>query len=135
MFNIIFLRKVVNKKYFRRLLPSFAGLGFMYLTGCSGVTHEMPERGFWSESLVRRWEHGMDSGNGSMGALVYGTPLADTIIFSSWDLYMPLNEPLMPVNTAAHLDTIRKLMFAGFYGEASEYVVKLSREEGYGSKR
>ena len=48
---------------------------------------------------------------------------------------MPLNEPLMPVNTAAHLDTIRKLMFAGFYGEASEYVVKLSREEGYGSKR
>ncbi len=125
----------ISKNYYRRLLYVSALLGCLSLSGCSSITHDIPERGFWSESLVKRWEHGMVSGNGTTGALVYGTPLADTIIFSNWDIYMPLHEPLMPVNTASHLDTIRKMLYAGMYGEASEFVVRLSREEGYGSKR
>lgn len=105
------------------------------LSGCSNQNYSEEDRGFFSEKQVTRWEHGMVSGNGVTGALVYGLPLADTIIMSSWDLYMPLNEPLPPVDMGAHLDTIREMMFGGLYGEASEYVVQLSREEGYGNKR
>lgn len=124
-----------GNSHIRRVLPALAPLIVLLLTGCFSTDTGIPERGFWSERPVRRWEHGMVSGNGSAGAIVYGIPLADTIILTSHDLYMPLHEPLPPVNTAAHLDTIREMMFEGRFGEASEYVVRLSREEGYGSKR
>lgn len=107
----------------------------MFFTGCVGEQTGIPERGYYSETPVNRWEHGMVSGNGVTGALVYGVPRRDTVVLSGWDLYMPLNEPLLPVNMGIHLDTIREMMFAGLYGDASEYVVSLSREEGYGSKR
>ncbi|MBE0673695.1 MAG: glycoside hydrolase N-terminal domain-containing protein, partial [Bacteroidales bacterium] len=103
--------------------------------GCSDAERELPDRGFFSEKVIGRWENAMVSGNGVTGALVYGLPLADTVILSSWDLYMPLNEPLPPVDMGSHLDTIRKMMFAGNFGEASKYVVGLSQDEGYGNKR
>ena len=92
-------------------------------------------RGFWSEKPARSWEQSLVTGNGTMGALVMGLPLSDTLIISHARLYMPLNEPITPVNTGAGLDTIRKMMFAGKYGEASQYVVDLSNQEGWKEKR
>jgi alpha-L-fucosidase 2 len=107
----------------------------MFFAGCGNENRGVPDRGYYSDTPVTRWEDGMVSGNGVTGALVYGNPGRDTVILSGWDLYMPLNEPLLPVNMGEHLDTIREMMLAGLYGDASEFVVRLSREEGYGSKR
>jgi alpha-L-fucosidase 2 len=93
------------------------------------------QRGFWSEKPAINWEHSLVTGNGTMGVLVMGQPLSDTLILSHAKLYMPLHEPLPPVNSGAKLDTIRQLMFAGKYAEASQYVVDLSHSEGWVGKR
>ncbi len=70
-----------------------------------------------------------------MGALVMGHPHSDTITLGHALLYMPLNEPLVPVSQGEHLDHIRQLMLEGAFGEASQFVVDLSHEEGWGGKR
>lgn len=96
---------------------------------------EIPQRGFVSTRPARGWEEGLISGNGTHGALVYGQPLHETIALNHARLYLPLNEPLPPVDTGSHLAEIRALMAEGQYQRASEYVVELSHQEGWGGKR
>jgi hypothetical protein len=106
------------------------------IAGCSGNSDmTLPERGFWSERPARTWEESLVTGNGTQGALVMGHPLTDTIILSHAKFYMPLHEPLPPVNSGAKLDSIRLMMAAGEFGKASQYVVDLSHREGWGGKR
>ena len=77
----------------------------------------------------------MVSGNGRHGALVLGQPLEEVIIFNHARLFMPLNKPLPPVDTASHLREIRDLMARGEYQRAADLVVEVSHREGYGGKR
>jgi alpha-L-fucosidase 2 len=94
-----------------------------------------PERGFVSSAPAATWEQALVSGNGKYGALVFGDPVNETIILNHARLYMPLNEPLPPVNTGAHLAEIRKMIADGEYQKAADFVVALSKKEGYGAKR
>jgi hypothetical protein len=97
--------------------------------------NDFQNRGFWSEKPAQTWEQSLVTGNGTMGVLVMGKPLSDTLIMSHAKLYMPLHEPLPPVNSGEKLDSIRQMMFAGRYGEASQFIVDLSHREGWGGKR
>lgn len=94
-----------------------------------------PERGFLSTEPATDWEHALVSGNGKFGALVFGQPLDEKIILNHARLYLPLHEPLPPVNTAAHLNEIRKMISDGQYQSAADFVVALSEKENYGPKR
>lgn len=118
----------------RIAVPALLLLGF---PAC--VNHQarfdFPERGFVSREPATDWEHAMVSGNGKFGALVFGQPLDETIILNHARLYLPLHEPLPPVNSAAHLKEIRQMLANGQYQRASDYVVELSQKENYGPKR
>jgi hypothetical protein len=94
-----------------------------------------PERGFVSSKPATQWEHALVSGNGKYGALVFGQPLDETIVLNHARLFMPVHEPLTPVNTGAHLTEIRQMIANGQYKRATEYVVEISKTEGYGEKR
>lgn len=94
-----------------------------------------PERGFISSVAATNWEHALTSGNGKYGALVFGQPLDETIVLNHARLFMPLHEPLPPVDTASHLKEIRRLLADGQYQRAADLVVELSKNEGYGAKR
>jgi alpha-L-fucosidase 2 len=96
---------------------------------------KVPERGFISSRPANRWEEALISGNGKMGAMVFGRPLEETIILNRAGLFMPLNKPLPPVDTASHLSEIRKMISDGQYQKAADYVVELSHKEGWGEKR
>ncbi len=94
-----------------------------------------PERGFYSTKPATTWENGLASGNGKLGALVFGQPIDETIVVSSSDLLMPLNKPLNPVNTAPYLSEIRNLLANKEYQKAADLVINISKNEGYGGKR
>lgn len=98
-------------------------------------TISYPERGFVSLKAATHWEQALVSGNGKYGALVFGQPLDETIVLNHARLFMPVNEPLPPVNTGAHLEEIRRMIADGQYKRATEYVVEISKTEGYGEKR
>lgn len=99
------------------------------------IISSSPERGFVSSKPATYWEQALVSGNGRYGALVFGQPLDETIILNHARLYMPLNEPLPPVNTAKHLVEIRQLLADGKYQQAADFVVERSKKEGFGAKR
>jgi alpha-L-fucosidase 2 len=92
-----------------------------------------PERGFVSSQPAPNWEQALISGNGKFGALVYGQPLEEIIVLNHARLFMPLNQPLPPVDTGTHLKEIRQRLAAGDYQRAADLVVELSRQEGYGA--
>ncbi|MEI8290103.1 MAG: glycoside hydrolase N-terminal domain-containing protein [Verrucomicrobiota bacterium] len=94
-----------------------------------------PERGFTSSVAATNWEYALTSGNGKFGALVFGQPLDETIVLNHARLFMPLCEPLPPVDTASHLKEIRRMLADGEYQRAADFVVELSKKEGYGEKR
>lgn len=94
-----------------------------------------PESGFVSSQPARGWEQALISGNGTMGALVFGQPLEETIILNHARLFMPLHPPLPPPKTGSHLGEIRELMVGGEYQRAADLVVNVSHSEGYGGKR
>ena len=121
------------------MLPIFRALPAIITALLSGPLAAMdaaaPERGFVSSQPAANWENALISGNGKFGALVYGQPLNETIVFNHARLFMPLHEPLPPVDSASHLMEIRRMLAAGEYQQAADFVVKLANEEGYGGKR
>jgi alpha-L-fucosidase 2 len=94
----------------------------------------IPAKGFKSMVPASDWTKSLLSGNGIMGAMVMGYPYSDTIIVNHALLYRPQTAPRKPVSQGAHLDEIRKLMLEGDYQGAADYIVKLSKSEGYSSK-
>ncbi len=94
-----------------------------------------PERGFVSRQPATAWEQALITGNGKLGAMVYGTPNDETIILNHGRLYLPLNQPLPPPDTAPLLPEIRRLMAAEQYQKAADLVVATADKAGYGGKR
>ncbi|HSO78241.1 MAG TPA: glycoside hydrolase N-terminal domain-containing protein, partial [Bacteroidales bacterium] len=115
-----------------------SALIFLTTACCGKIRNEIsssPSNGFKSKRPASSWEEALVTGNGTMGAMVMGYPYSDTIIINHALLYLPLNRPLKPVSQGAHLDSIRTMMLRGDYGKASQFVVGLSKDEGYGAKR
>jgi hypothetical protein len=94
-----------------------------------------PTHGFVSSKPATHWEQALVSGNGKYGAMVFGQPVDETIVLNHARLFMPVHEPLPPVNTGAHLPEIRQMLAAGQYQKAADFVVALSKTEGFGGKR
>lgn len=94
-----------------------------------------PDRGFVSSKPATHWEQALVSGNGKYGALVFGQTVDETIILNHARLFMPVHEPLSPVNTGAHLPEIRLMLADGQYQKAADFVVALSKAEGFDGKR
>lgn len=111
------------------------GFSFPLLAEPVSLPLKSPERGFVSSMPADTWEHALISGNGKYGALVMSKPLDETIILNHARLFLPLNTPLPPVDTASHLKEIRQMMAEGQYQRAADFVVELSKKEGYGGKR
>lgn len=94
-----------------------------------------PEKGFVSWLPAAKWEDALLCGNGTIGTMTMGYPFDETIVFNHALLYLPNAKPLVPPLMATHLDTIRRLFFAGNYGEAAHYGVKVWKDAGYGDKK
>ncbi len=113
----------------------FKLLVFLCLSATFSLAAAVPERGFISSQPAKNWDNALISGNGKYGALVYGQPLDETIVLNHARLFMPLHEPLPPVDTGSHLKEIRQLIADGKYQAVADLVVDLSKMEGYGEKR
>jgi hypothetical protein len=96
---------------------------------------QTPERGYVSIRPAERWEDGLMTGNGNMGAMVQGYPVDDTIVFSHAKLFLPWWPPIPPVETGSRLAELRKMIADGRYKEAADWYVALSKTQGYGEKR
>lgn len=90
-----------------------------------------PQKGVYSTRPARNWEESVVTGNGVMGAMIAGNPYNEAIIFNHAQLFLPLNEPHLPVSQGKHLSEVRQMLFNDQYGEASQYIVDLAKAEGF----
>lgn len=90
-----------------------------------------PQRGVFSTRPAKNWEESVVTGNGIMGAMVEGNPYKESIVFNHAQLFLPLNEPHLPVSQGKHLKEVRQMLFNDQYGEASQYIVNLATAEGF----
>lgn len=112
---------------------------FLFLTSIEALGQQdyfqTPARGFVSWLPAASWEHSLLTGNGTMGALVFGNPHDETIILSHGALYLPQKRSTKPFEQASQLELIRKLMLEGKFDEATKIPVKLREEQGYDDAR
>ncbi len=117
------------------LRPTITVLTIMTLAGAIPGHAASPERGFISRKPADNWEQALVTGNGKLGAMVFGVPLDETIIVNHGRLYLPLHPPLPPPDTAPLLPEMRRLMAGGKYQQAADLVVATADKAGYGGKR
>ena len=94
-----------------------------------------PERGFASWLPAPTWEHALLSGNGTMGAMVFGNPHEETIILNHSSLYLPQQKSDHPIDQASRLAEIRKLMLEGKFDDATKIPVEIRKQQGYSDER
>jgi len=100
-------------------------------TGAPAGQLPVPERGFISSQPAETWEHGLISGNGTIGANVFGRPIDEVIVFTHERLFVPIGKPVVPPDTASRLADVRKLIDQGMYKEATQLAFDLSGQESF----
>ncbi len=90
-----------------------------------------PERGFTSKIPAENWQHGLLTGNGTIGAIVRGEPYNETITLSHESLYLPYKKTENYMEMASHIKEIQDLCLAGKFVEATELVPKIREEQKY----
>lgn len=92
---------------------------------------KVPERGFISSEPAETWEHGLITGNGTIGANVMSRPLDEIIIFSHERLFLPMGKPIMPPDNSNRLFEIRGMIDKGLYKQATTLAFDLSGQEKF----
>jgi alpha-L-fucosidase 2 len=90
--------------------------------------------GFTSRTVAPDWEHGLITGNGRQGAVVYGGPGALRVDLAHERLRLPLHEPTDPPHTAEILPELRGLLLDGRRQDAADRVLEfaIANEPRYG---
>ena len=74
---------------------------------------KMPDHGYLSTDPPTKWEEGLLTGNGTLGALAMGNPWKERIILSHEELFLPKNSPTGAPDLGGHLERFGKLILAG----------------------
>lgn len=123
-----------SKYIFISFVLLFFGVIFYSCQKFEKATFDHPTYGFVSWKPAPTWEETLLTGNGIIGAMVYGNPHDETIIVNHALLHMPVRTPLPPINQASRLSKIRQLLDEGKYEEAAMIPVEQSFIEGYEEK-
>jgi hypothetical protein len=81
------------------------------------------------------WEQGLVTGNGRMGAALWGTAGQEVLTISLERLFLPLWEAVPPVPTVEILASLRQKLWGGDCQGAANDVMALARQTGLGDKR
>lgn len=117
---------------FPRLLPACICLAAAAAFADDTTPANNPGRGAMSTTWAEKWEGGMISGNGRMGALVYGRPESPVVLVNHDRLYTSQYDPakIGPAQTAQFLPEIRRLIKEQGYKQALDFSFQKSKENG-----
>ena len=91
----------------------------------------VPERGSAGIEPAKDWEFAFVSGNGRMGAMVFGHPAKETIFANHCRLFLPINTREILPNLAKHVPELRSIINEKGYDAAMEFFLGKAKEQGY----
>jgi hypothetical protein len=90
----------------------------------------IPERGIGSSAPASRWDYGFLTGNGRIGAIVYGQPIDETIVFNHARLYLPIPRP--PVaDLGKRFPEVRRIIREKGHKDAVAFSDKQAQQQGH----
>lgn len=92
---------------------------------------EIPERGVRSVTPGKRWEDAFVTGNGRMGAMLFGSPTNETFVANHCRLFLPLGNREIVPDLAEHVPELRKTIREQGYGDAMKFFLGKAKEQGY----
>ena len=90
-----------------------------------------PLRGTASTEPAKSWERAFVTGNGRMGAMVYGRPDHETIVANHCRLFLPLGSREIVPDVAKFLPEVRQLIREKGYGPAYNFMLAKAKEQGF----
>lgn len=93
--------------------------------GCKEAEVPKPETPLtiWFDAPTEKWDEGLPIGNGSLGAMLYGTPAKETICLNEETIWSGEKQYDRDMPEALeNMEPIRQLLFEGKYIEAEELV-------------
>ena len=91
------------------------------------------KRGMTMISPSEQWREAFPSGNGTVGALVYGRINQERVLFNHNELWYG-GKILDVPDMSAELPVVRKLLLEGKYLESNEHYRKTLREKGFDAR-
>lgn len=102
------------------------------LTPLSGLrADDAPERGVRSFTPSKRWEDAFVTGNGRMGAMLFGDPTNDTLVANHCRLFLPLGNREIVPDLAKEVPELRRIVREKNYGEAMKFFLGQAQKQGY----
>lgn len=93
-------------------------------------TPKPPNRGFVSIQPATRWSDALPSGNGVVGAMVYGHIRQDVVLLNHESAFLPVNLQRDVPDISPHLPELRAAFFAGRWSEGAAWAKRL-HDAGY----
>jgi alpha-L-fucosidase 2 len=91
----------------------------------------LPERGSVSRLPARRWEDAFVSGNGRLGAMLFGAPNDEVLVANHCRLFLPLGNREIVPDLAAHVPELRRIIREKNYDEAMKFFLGKAEGQGY----
>jgi len=95
------------------------------------AAESVPAHGSISREPAKVWEQAFVSGNGRMGAMMFGDPANETIIANHCRLFAPLGNREIVPDLAKYVPELRKIIRENGYGAAMSFFLGKAREQGY----
>ena len=90
----------------------------------------IPARGVASSVPASRWDYGFLTGNGRIGAIVYGNPTRETIVLNHERLYLPHPRPEI-CDLGKYLPEVRRIIREKGHVAALKFSLEKAAEQGH----
>lgn len=95
------------------------------------LADEASFHGSISRAPAQRWEDAFVTGNGRMGAMLFGNPSNDTLVVNHCRLFLPLGNREIVPDLAKHTPELRQIIREKGYGQAINFLLGKAKEQGY----
>jgi len=92
---------------------------------------DIPKRGAASTTQAKNWQWAFVSGNGTMGAMVFGDPINETIVANHARLFLPLGSREILPDMGKYLPEIRQIIAEKGYNRAMNFMDTIAKKQGY----
>jgi hypothetical protein len=101
------------------------------LVPLSSTGTTIPEHGSISRQPALRWEDAFVSGNGRMGAMLFGTPDNEIFVANHCRLFLPLGNREIVPDLAVNVPELRRIIHEKNYDEAMKFFLGKAKDQGY----
>ena len=91
----------------------------------------IPRHGAYETTPAEKWEDAFVSGNGRMGAMLFGQPGKEILIANHCRLFLPLGNREIVPQLAEYLPQLRKIYREKGPDEAQTFILSKAKEQGY----